>query len=124
MSQNRVSSIQTNLNDILPILSTMSSKTRRLSIEELREIVRPIAEKYRVNRVYLFGSVARGDYDENSDYDFCIEVGRIRTLLELSGFFLALKEAVGNEIDIVEKEELENEFLETIMNESVEIYAQ
>ncbi|MCL2607166.1 MAG: nucleotidyltransferase domain-containing protein [Methanomassiliicoccaceae archaeon] len=102
----------------------MSPKSRRLSIEELKQAVKPIAEKYGVNKIYLFGSVARGDHNENSDYDFCIEAGRIRTLLELSGFFIALKEVVGNEIDIVEKEELESEFLETVMNESVEIYAQ
>jgi len=44
----------------------------RPSVEELSAIVALIAEKYGVNKVYIFGSVARGGYNENSDYDFCI----------------------------------------------------
>jgi len=103
----------------------MSAKThRRLSIEELRRIVKPVAEKYGVDRIYLFGSVARGDDDENSDYDFCIESTKMRSLLELSGFFRELKEAVGSEIDIVEKEALKGEFLNAVINEGIELYAQ
>jgi predicted nucleotidyltransferase len=38
--------------------------------------------------------------------------------------FRELKEAVGSEIDIVEKEALKGEFLDTVMNEGVELYAQ
>jgi predicted nucleotidyltransferase len=54
----------------------MSSEAhKRLSVEELRTIVAPVAHKYGVDKIYLFGSVARGDYDDDSDYDFCIERG-------------------------------------------------
>ena len=102
----------------------MSSNIRkRLSIEELKQIVKPMAEKYGVDRICLFGSTARGDDDENGDYDFCIESGKMRSLPELSGFCRELKEAVGSEIDIVEKEALKGEFLSAVMNEGVEIYA-
>ena len=97
---------------------------KRYTVEELRAIVKPVAEKYGVERIYLFGSVARGDHNENSDYDFCIESGKIRTLFVLAGFFQELREAVGYEIDVVEKEALEDEFLDTVMNEGVELYAQ
>ncbi|MDR0508390.1 MAG: nucleotidyltransferase domain-containing protein [Candidatus Methanoplasma sp.] len=103
----------------------MDSATRkRYSIEELRAIVKPVAEKYGVDKIYLFGSAARGDYDENSDYDFCIESGKIRTLFVLSGFFRELRDAVGHEIDIVDKEALEDEFLDTVVKEGIELYAQ
>lgn len=97
---------------------------KRYDVEELRAIVRPVAEKYGVDKIYLFGSAARGDYDENSDYDFCIESGKIRTLFVLSGFFRELRDAIGCEIDIVDKEALDGEFLETVMKERVELYAQ
>jgi predicted nucleotidyltransferase len=104
---------------------TMSPKThKRLSVEELRRIVKPLAEKYGVDRIYLFGSMARGDGDDNSDYDFCIESAKMRSLLELSGFFRELKEAIGAEIDIVEKEALKGEFLNAVISEGIELYAQ
>ena len=41
-----------------------------LSTNEIAARVRPIAEKYRVQAVYLFGSYARGEADETSDLDF------------------------------------------------------
>ena len=102
----------------------MSSKTHMLSIEELISIVKPIAEEYGVGKVYIFGSVARGDFNEDSDYDFCIEKGEIKGLIKLSRFFQDLRDAVGSEIDVVTTASLEPEFLKTVMTEGVLIYAQ
>lgn len=51
-----------------------SAMGKRYSVDELRAIVAPIAKKYGVRKVYVFGSIARGDYNENSDYDFYIEL--------------------------------------------------
>jgi len=97
---------------------------KRLSVEELRSIVTPLAEKYGVGKVYLFGSVAKGDHNDNSDYDFCIERGNIRSIFVLSGFFQDLKEAVGYDIDLVTTKSVPAEFLSKIMSEGVELYAQ
>jgi len=97
---------------------------KRYSIEELKAIVAPVAEKYGVETVYLFGSVARGDYKENSDYDFCIEKGKIRGLIKLSGFFQDLRDAVGHDIDLVTTKSLEPEFLNTIKTEGIVIYGE
>jgi predicted nucleotidyltransferase len=40
----------------------------------LAEIVRRLAEAYRPERIYLFGSTARGDAGPDSDYDLMIIV--------------------------------------------------
>jgi predicted nucleotidyltransferase len=40
----------------------------------LAEIVRRLVAAYRPERVYLFGSLARGDADEDSDYDLMVVV--------------------------------------------------
>ena len=42
-------------------------------IEEIAERVRPIAEKYNIDKVYLFGSYARGEATEESDVDLRID---------------------------------------------------
>jgi len=100
----------------------MSSKSGRLSVEELASIVRPVAEKYGVDKIYLFGSSARGDCDEDSDYDFCIERGKIDCILILSEFFKDLHDAVGHEIDMVTTKSVNSEFLNRIMKEGVVLY--
>jgi len=90
-----------------------SAILKRYSIEELKAIVAPVAERYGVGKVYLFGSVARGDFNENSDYDFCIELGNIRSIFVLSGFFQDLQNAVGCEIDLVDTKSVGSEFILT-----------
>jgi len=38
----------------------------------LAEVVRRLAEAYRPERIYLFGSVARGEAGPDSDYDILV----------------------------------------------------
>lgn len=40
----------------------------------LAEVVRRLVEAYRPERIYLFGSVARGDAGPDSDYDLLVVV--------------------------------------------------
>ena len=101
-----------------------STKSKRnLTFEEICEIVAPIAEKRGVERVYLFGSRARGDNDEKSDYDFYIVPGRIRSLIGLSGLMQDLQEALGAEVDIVsENPHIKEDFLQEVLRDRRLIY--
>ena len=42
------------------------------SIDEIKEIVKPILKKYDVRKAYIFGSYARGEATEESDVDIMI----------------------------------------------------
>ncbi|MDR2866257.1 MAG: nucleotidyltransferase domain-containing protein [Methanomassiliicoccaceae archaeon] len=100
-----------------------SSAQKFHTIDELKLLVAPVAKKYGVGKVFLFGSVARGDHEDDSDYDFCIELGEIRGI-ELGGFYMDLMEAVGKETDLVDTESCKPDFLSRIMNESVLLYGE
>ena len=50
------------------------------SIEELRNIVSPIARAHGVASVSLFGSYAKGLADAGSDVDLKIDKGALRSL--------------------------------------------
>ncbi len=50
------------------------------SIKEIKDIVSPIAKKYGVERVYLFGSYARGEATDKSDLDLRIDKGGLKGL--------------------------------------------
>ena len=82
-----------------------------------------MAKKYGVDRIYLFGSYARGDADEDSDVDFRIERGQIENLLDLAGLYLDLKNDLGQEVDIVTTDGLKRRFLDNIKADEVLIYA-
>lgn len=77
------------------IISKREVNSMVYTIEEIKEIIRPIAEKYQLPAVYLFGSYARGEADEDSDIDLAVLLGDI----DITGFEL---------LDL--QEELENMF--------------
>jgi hypothetical protein len=52
----------------------MDGEQPNLDSPILAEIVRRLVEVYHPERIYLFGSVARGDAGPDSDYDFMVVV--------------------------------------------------
>lgn len=95
----------------------------RYSIEELKEVIIPIAEKYHISKVYLFGSFARGDYNEQSDIDLRIEKGELKGMFALCGFYTEVEEALQMKVDVVTTGSLDEEFLKAIKEEEVTLYA-
>lgn len=89
------------------------------TIEEIERLVKPIAAKYKVKEIYLFGSYARGEANESSDIDFLVFGGENfrRTLI----FFLAeeLRIVLKKEVDVFEISEINenSDFYNTIMRE-------
>ena len=53
---------------------------RVYTLEEIAAIIAPIAARYGVDKIYIFGSYARGEADESSDIDLCIEAVAIKGL--------------------------------------------
>ena len=53
------------------------------TLEEISRLVRPVAEKYHLKAVYIFGSYARGEAQKNSDVDLLVDL----TGADLSEFF-------------------------------------
>lgn len=98
-------------------------KDRSDLCEAIKEAIFPIAEKYQIEKVYLFGSYARGDYDEESDIDLRIEKGSLRGMFALCGFYTEVEEALQKKVDILTTGSLETEFLQKIKKDEVLIYA-
>jgi predicted nucleotidyltransferase len=93
----------------------------RHTIPEIQEIVEKLARQYGAQRVYLFGSYARGEMTEDSDIDLRIDKGSIRGL-ELAGLLLDLEEALGTCVDLVPTGGLDQKFLSQIQKDEVLLY--
>lgn len=94
------------------------------TLDEIRAIARPIAARHGVERLYLFGSYARGEATSKSDLDFRIEKGRIRNLLQLGSFLNDIEDTFQKNADILTTQMLSEDFLSSIRNEEVLLYAQ
>lgn len=73
------------------------------TIQEIKNKVLPILEKYRIPAMYLFGSYARGDATEESDLDFLIDTTgtELTSLLRLGALYCDLEEAFQKPIDLI-----------------------
>ncbi len=93
------------------------------TINEIKNIVSPIAEKYGVEKVYLFGSYARGEATDNSDLDFRIDKGTLKGLIMLGAMYSDLEEKFDKKLDLLTTASLDKEFLNRIKDEEVLLYA-
>lgn len=102
------------------------------SIEELRNIIGPIAKKYHLPAVYLFGSYARGTANEASDIDLLVDTTgtSLTSLFSLGALYCDLEAALKKEIDLItvsslqQKAQLpsEHDFRKAVLNERVNLY--
>lgn len=96
------------------------------SLEEIKAIVAPIAEQHGVDRVYLFGSYARGEATAQSDIDLCIDAAAIRGMFAMGALYADLEEALNKRLDIVTARSLKYNtdaaFLDNMRKDRVLIY--
>jgi predicted nucleotidyltransferase len=92
------------------------------SIEELKNIIIPIAMQHGVKSVSIFGSYSRGTASAKSDLDLKIEKGELRSLFQLSAFRLAVEDALNLSVDLVTSEASDENFLDMIAKEEVLLY--
>ena len=94
----------------------------RFTLDEIREKAVPIAQKYGVRRLGLFGSYARGEAREDSDLDFLIDEGKMRGLIQYFGFVYDLEDTFGCHVDVVMDGIEDVDFLRRIQRDEVLLY--
>ena len=73
--------------------------------ENIKKIVQDYFKDKPVNKVYLFGSYARGDAREDSDVDLIVEIDETSKRLSLFGFMklqMGIEESLNKKVDLVE----------------------
>lgn len=94
-------------------------KDNILTLEEISEVIKPIASKYQVNAIYLFGSYARGEATCDSDLDFLVFGGNQFKLTMIFALAEDLRNAFEKDVDVFEIHEVNREstFYQNIMKE-------
>ena len=94
-----------------------------MSLNELlqsnREEILRIAARYGAYNVRIFGSVARGEADSESDIDFLVNMEQGRSLLDLCGLLIDLEELLGRKVDVVTEKGLRDRIRERVLKEAV-----
>jgi len=89
-----------------------------LLIEHREEILR-ICAKHGAGNVRVFGSMVRGDYTEESDVDFLVDIVGPTTQWWPGGLIIDLEDLLGREIDIVTEAGLNRHLKPLVLAEAV-----
>ncbi|MFC1677462.1 nucleotidyltransferase family protein [Planctomycetota bacterium] len=90
-------------------------------IGEQREHILAVAAKYGASHVRVFGSIARGTADENSDIDFLVDLAPGRSLFDLGGLLTELQQLLNRPVDVVTPAGLKNRIREQVLKEAVSL---
>lgn len=93
------------------------------TIDEIRAKAMPIAIRYGIDTLSLFGSYARGEADEKSDLDFLIQKGNMKGLLSYCGMIADLEDVFHCHVDVIIKNAIKDkQFLAEIGKDEVKLY--
>ena len=92
-----------------------------MGLQEIKSVVSRLGREYGAQRIFLFGSYARGDMNASSDIDLRIDKGSIRGV-EMGGLLLDLEDALGVPVDLVTTGSLSERFLAAIQKDEVLLY--
>jgi len=84
-----------------------------------REDILRIAAKYGAYNVRIFGSVARGEADEQSDIDFLMNMEPGRSLFDLGGLLSDLEDLLGCNVDVVTEDGLRDRIRDRVLKEAI-----
>lgn len=103
------------------------------TVKEIQDRITPIAVKYELKAVYLFGSYARNEATDSSDIDLLVDTTgtNLKGLFALGALYCDLEEALEKKIDMITVSSLEQTsqmpsedvFKETVKRERVNLYA-
>ena len=92
------------------------------TIEEIQKIVSPIAAHHGAERVFLFGSYARGEATPDSDLDFRVDCGNATDYFTLGLMYCDLEDRFQKPLDLLTTGSLDRKFLDRIGKDEVLIY--
>ncbi len=88
-------------------------------VNEKRADILALAAKHGARNVRIFGSVARGDADEQSDIDFLVEFDLDRSIFDHAALLLDLQNILGCRVDVVNERGIKPHLRERVLTEAI-----
>jgi predicted nucleotidyltransferase len=89
----------------------------RRTFRKKKEILK-IAAKHGARNIRIFGSVARRETRSDSDVDFLVDMEPGRTLFDMGGLLMDLRDLLGLQVDVVTEQGLKPRIRDRVLREA------
>lgn len=86
-----------------------------------RDQILKLASNYGINRVRIFGSIARDEATKNSDIDLLVNFSKDSSLFDLIAFKNDVEDLLNQKVDVVSENSLHWYIKDRVIQEAVEI---
>jgi len=90
-------------------------------LKEKREEILRAAARHGARNVRVFGSVARGEADAQSDIDLLVEFEPDRSLLDHAALWLELQDLLGCKVDVISEGGVKARIRERVLREAMPV---
>jgi predicted nucleotidyltransferase len=87
-------------------------------VQDKREQILALAAKHGASNIRVFGSVANGTANQNSDIDFLVDLEKGRSLFDLGGLLMDLQQLLNRSVDVLTENGLHWYIKDRILNEA------
>ena len=87
-------------------------------IQDKKEQILALAAKHGASNIRVFGSVANGTADQDSDIDFLVDLEQDRSLFDLGGLLMDLQQLLNRSVDVVTENGLHWYIKDRILSEA------
>lgn len=91
----------------------------RTMLKEKRDVMLAAARRHGVRNIRIFGSVARGEDDSESDIDFLVDMEPGRSILDHASLLIELQQLLGRKVDVVSERGIKNRIRERVLREAI-----
>jgi len=93
-----------------------------MDLNEIKQQIKPVLQKYGVTEASIVGSVARNEEIETSDIDIIIEATKDMSLLTFSRLKLELENVLKKKVDLIERSAVKPRLKNYLLKDEVKVF--
>lgn len=99
-------------------METVESNFKKNVLKELKKYKKSLFQKYGIKELAIFGSVSRGDFNEESDVDILVDFSK-NIGIEFIDLADELEEILHKKVDLVSKNGIKDKYYQSIKQDLV-----
>lgn len=95
------------------------TKELKIHIDSINQNLEILTSKFKVNKIAIFGSTARGDNKKNSDIDIMVELHEPISFFAFIELENHLSKLLGKKVDLTTKKALKSAIKKEVLKEAI-----